>query len=233
MYREPRAAKKLYFDVIPRNVDEYAQFLEAYGRQPLDQQLANPVWHLHAGHPPAPERIGGTDGNAPATSINFSMLLNLVSAASVEKPETLWATLKDYAPGISPETHPKLGQMIGFAIRYYHDFVKPNKVFRAPTDHERLALEELKTRLRQLPAGAGSDLIQNAAFDVGRAHFPDEKKKGPDGGPGVSQEFFASLYQILLGQERGPRFGSFVALYGVDEAIALIDKALAGELVVG
>ncbi|MFX5907301.1 hypothetical protein ABTE61_19050, partial [Acinetobacter baumannii] len=83
-------------------------------RQPLDQQLSNPVWHLHAGHPPKPERIGGggDGGNAPATSINFSMLLNLVSAASVEKSETLWATLKDYAPGISPETHPQLGAMI-------------------------------------------------------------------------------------------------------------------------
>lgn len=232
MYREPRAAKKLYFDVIPRNVDEYAQFLEAYERQPLDQQLSNPVWHLHAGHPPKPERIGGggDGGNAPSTSINFSMLLNLVSAASVEKPETLWATLKDYAPGISPETHPKLGSMIGYAIRYYHDFVKPNKVFRAPTEAERAALVDLKAKLGELADDAGSDTIQSAVFDVGRKHFPDEKKKGPDGGPGVSQEFFAALYQILLGQEKGPRFGSFVALYGIPEAIGLIDKALAGEL---
>jgi lysyl-tRNA synthetase class 1 len=232
MFREPRAAKKLFFDVIPRNVDEYAQFIEAYERQPTDQQLSNPVWHIHAGLPPAPERIGGVDGAAPATTINFSMLLNLVNAASVEREEDLWKMLGDYAPGIGPEDHPRLGALIGYAIRYYHDFVKPAKKFRAASEAERAALVALRQHLASLPANAAAEAIQTVAYDVGRTHFPDAKKNGPDGRPGVSQEFFAGIYQILLGQERGPRFGSFAALYGLKETIALIDRALAGELVV-
>ncbi|MDR3374842.1 MAG: lysine--tRNA ligase [Ancalomicrobiaceae bacterium] len=232
MFREPRAAKKLYFDVIPRNVDEYAQFLEAYERQPVEQRLNNPVWHIHAGEPPAPERIGGVDGAAPATTINFSMLLNLVNAASVEREDDLWTMLADYAPGIEPADHPRLGALIGYAIRYYHDFVKPAKKFRIASEAERVALQSLRRTLAALPAQAGAEAIQTAAYDVGRTHFPDPKKNGPDGRPGVSQEFFAGIYQILLGQERGPRFGSFAALYGLKETIALIDKALAGELVV-
>jgi lysyl-tRNA synthetase class 1 len=233
MFREPRAAKKLFFDVIPRNVDEYAQFLEAYERQPLDQQLGNPVWHLHAGNPPAPERIGGAGTDASATTINFSMLLNIVNAASVEEGASLWAMLRDYAPGIGPQTHPTLARQIGYAIRYYHDFVKPNKVFRAASEDERTALAALRAQLAALPASASSDDIQTAAYDVGRTHFPDPKKTMPDGRPGVAQAFFAGLYQILLGQERGPRFGSFAALYGLDKTIDLIDRALAGELTAG
>ncbi|MDR3493302.1 MAG: lysine--tRNA ligase [Ancalomicrobiaceae bacterium] len=231
MFREPRAAKKLYFDVIPRNVDEYTQFIEAYERQPIEQRLNNPVWHIHAGEPPAPERIGGVDGTAPATTLSFSMLLNLVNAASVEREADVWKMLADYAPGVRPEDHPRLGQLIGYAIRYYHDFVKPAKTFRAPSEAERAALLALRQQLAGLPMQAGAEAIQTAAYDVGRRHFPDAKKNGPDGRPGVAQEFFAGLYQILLGQERGPRFGSFAALYGLKETIALIDKALAGELV--
>jgi lysyl-tRNA synthetase class 1 len=228
MFREPKAAKKLYFDVIPRNVDEYTQFLEAYERQPLEQQLGNPVWHLHAGAPPAPERIAG--GNSAASTVNFSMLLNIVNAASVEEADSLWAILKGYAPGIGPNTHPTLGRQIDYAIRYYHDFVKPNKAFRQPSDAERIALVALREKLGALPKDASSDDIQTAAYDIGRTHFPDPKKTMPDGRPGVTQAFFAGLYQILLGQERGPRFGSFASLYGIDETISLIDRALKGEL---
>ena len=176
MYREPRAAKKLFFDVIPRNVDEYAQFLEAYERQPVDQQLSNPVWHLHSGNPPAPERIGGEGSNAPAATINFSMLLNIVNAASVEQADNLWAILRDYAPGIGPETHPALGRLIGYAIRYYHDFVKPNKAFRTPSEAERSALVALRAQLDGLSRDATSDDIQTAAYDIGRRHFPDPKR---------------------------------------------------------
>jgi len=231
MFREPKAAKKLFFDVIPRNVDEYGQFLEAYERQPLDQRLSNPVWHLHAGNPPPPERIVGDGQNAPAATINFSMLLNIVSAASVEHADGLWSILRDYAPDVGPDTHPALAKLIGYAIRYYHDFVKPTKVFRAPSDEERAALVALREKLAGLGDDATSDDIQNAAYDIGRTHFPDPKKTMPDGRPGVTQAFFSGLYQILLGQERGPRFGSFAALYGREETIALIDRALAGTLV--
>jgi lysyl-tRNA synthetase class 1 len=223
MFREPRAAKKLYFDVIPRNVDEYDQFLSAYGRQTVEQQLGNPVWHMHEGRPPQPETVGGQ-------VVPFSMLLNLVSASNADSPAVLWGFLSRYAPGATAATHPKLDRMVGYAIRYFQDFVKPAKVFRAPDEAEKAALAALDAALAGLPDGADADAIQTAVYDVGRQHFPDTKKLGPDGRPGVSQAFFSGLYQILLGQERGPRFGSFVALYGVAEARALIRAGLDGTL---
>ena len=221
MFREPKAAKKLHFDVIPRNVDEYYQFLDAYERQTPDQQVSNPVWHIHAGQP--------VKKHLPAS---FSMLMNLVSASNAEDREVLWGFIKRTAPDVTPENAPELDRLVGYAIRYFHDFVKPTKVFRTPDAAERGALEALDAALAGLPAGVDADVIQTAVFDVGRAHFPDPAKKGPDGGPGVSLNFFAGLYQILLGQEKGPRFGSFVALYGIAETRALIGKALAGTLTV-
>lgn len=223
MYREPKAAKKLYFDVIPRNVDEYDQFLSAYGRQSIEQQLGNPVWHMHNGRPPAPETVAGQ-------VVPFSMLLNLVSASNADSPAVLWGFLSRYAPGASAATHPKLDRMVGYAIRYFQDFVKPAKVFRKPDDAERAALSALDVVLGALGQSSDQDAIQTAVYDVGRQHFPDAKKLGPDGRPGVSQAFFSGLYQILLGQEKGPRFGSFVALYGVAETRALIQAALEGKL---
>lgn len=219
MFREPKAAKKLYFDVIPRNVDEYYQFLDAFDRQTIDQKLSNPVWHIHSGEPPKK--------HMPAS---FSMLMNLVSASNAEDRDVLWGFIKRTAPDVTPENAPELDRLVGYAIRYFHDFVKPTKVFRTPDEAERGALAALDAALAALPAGAEADVIQSAVFDVGRAHFPDPAKKGPDGGPGVSLNFFAGLYQILLGQEKGPRFGSFVALYGIAETRALIAKALSGTL---
>ncbi len=222
MFREPKAAKKLYFDVIPRNVDEYYQFLDAYERQTVDQQIGNPVWHIHTGEPPKK--------HMPAS---FSMLMNLVSASNAEDRDVLWGFLRRVAPDVTPENAPELDRLVGYAIRYFHDFVKPGKVFRAPDAAECGALLALDAALANLPAGADADAIQSVVFDVGRAHFPDPAKKGPDGGPGVSLGYFAALYQILLGQEKGPRFGSFVALYGVAETRALIAKALDGTLAAG
>ncbi|MER2605300.1 MAG: lysine--tRNA ligase, partial [Siculibacillus sp.] len=219
MFREPKAAKKLFFDVIPRNVDEYYQFLDAYDRQTLDQQIANPVWHIHSGEP--------VKKHLPAS---FSMLMNLVSASNAEDRDVLWGFIRRTAPDVTPENAPELDRLVGYAIRYFHDFVKPTKRFRAPDEAERAALAALDAALAALPAGADADVIQTTVFDVGRAHFPDASKKGPDGGPGVALNFFAGLYQILLGQEKGPRFGSFVALYGLAETRALIASALAGTL---
>ncbi len=222
MFREPKAAKKLYFDVIPRNVDEYYQFLDAYDRQSDDQKLGNPVWHIHGGEPPKK--------HMPAS---FSMLMNLVSASNAEDRDVLWGFIKRVAPGVTPENSPELDRLVGYAIRYFHDFVKPTKRFRAPDEAERGALAALDLALAKLAPGADADEIQTLVFDVGRAHFPDPAKKGPDGGPGVSLGFFAGLYQMLLGQEKGPRFGSFVALYGVAETRALIASALDGSLAAG
>ena len=217
MYREPKAAKRLYFDVIPRNVDDYQQFIEAYPKQETKQRLANPVWHIHSGNPP---RV-----DMPVT---FQMLLTLVSSSNAENAGTLWGFIGRYRPGVTPQTHPKLDAMVNYAINYYRDFVAPTKKFREPTESERAALQDLRDALSNMEACASAEDIQNVVYEIGRREpFLDPVKKGKDGRPGVSLDWFNMLYQVLLGQEKGPRFGSFVAVYGVANAIAMIDGALA------
>ncbi|HKH34182.1 MAG TPA: lysine--tRNA ligase, partial [Beijerinckiaceae bacterium] len=232
MYNRPREAKRLFFDVIPRHVDDYLAFLERFPGQDVKTKLGNPVWHIHAGAPPAPELVAGSD-NAAATTISFSMLLNLVAVANSEDPSVLWGFIRRYAPSVSPETHPRLDRLVGHAVRYFRDFVRPAKVYRLPTEPERAALAELSAALAPHEGSTDAEALQAVVYEVGRKHFPDTsgKSKRPDGRPGVSQTWFATIYQILLGNERGPRFGSFIALYGVAETRALIARALAGELV--
>ncbi|TPK97745.1 lysine--tRNA ligase [Mesorhizobium sp. B2-4-12] len=222
MYQRPRQAKKLYFDVIPRAVDEYYTFLAAYRRQDWKERLGNPVWHMHDGNPPAIDM-----------PVPFSLLLNLVSASNAQNKSVLWGFISRHVPGVTPATHPELDRLTGYAIRYFDDFVKPTKTFRAADDVEREALEALEAALGALPADASGEAIQNASLNVARKieRYQDHSKQSPEGGPGVSGAFFQMIYQILIGQERGPRFGSFAALYGVAETRALIQKALAGQLV--
>ena len=217
MYREPKAAKRLYFDVIPRHVDEYYQFIDGYARQDAKQRLSNPVWHIHSGHPPKADM-----------PISFQMLLTLVSSSNAENAETLWGFIGRYRPGVTAQTHPKLNELVEYAIHYFRDFVLPDKKFREPTDAERAALIDLRDALSQLAADAPAEGIQNVVYEVGRREpFLDEKKKAKDGKPGVSLDWFNMLYQVLLGQEKGPRFGSFVAVYGLQNTVDMIDGALA------
>lgn len=219
MYREPKAAKRLYFDVIPRHVDEYLQLLDGYQRQDGKQRLSNPVWHIHAGHPPKID-----------IPVSFSMLLALVSSSNAENAATLWGFIGRYRPGVTPQTHPKLNELVEYAIHYYRDFVLPTKKYREPTEQERAALIDLRDALSQLPAQATPEDIQDVVYEVGRREpFLDKtgKVKSKDGRPGVSLDWFNMLYQVLLGQEKGPRFGSFVAAYGVQNTVDMIDGALA------
>jgi lysyl-tRNA synthetase class 1 len=217
MYREPKAAKRLYFDVIPRTVDEYQQHLDGFARQEVKQQLSNPVWHIHAGKPPKADM-----------PITFQMLLTLVSSSNAENAETLWGFIGRYRPGVTPKTHPKLDALVGYAIHYFRDFVLPTKKFRQPTEAERAALTDLRDALTQLPAEAAAEQIQDVVYEIGRREpFLDPIKKAKDGKPGVSLDWFNMLYQVLLGQEKGPRFGSFVAVYGLNNTVDMIDGALA------
>jgi lysyl-tRNA synthetase class 1 len=217
MYREPKAAKRLYFDVIPRNVDDYFQFLDGYARQDDRQRLANPVWHIHSGHPPQADM-----------PVSFAMLLTLVSSSNAENAETLWGFIGRYRPGVTPRTHPKLDAMVGYAIQYFRDFVLPQKKFREPSEVERKALQDLRDALSNLKGDASAEDIQNVVYEIGRREpFLDHAKKAKDGRPGVSLDWFNMLYQVLLGQEKGPRFGSFVAVYGIDNTVSMIDGALA------
>jgi lysyl-tRNA synthetase class 1 len=217
MYREPKSAKRLYFDVIPRHVDEYQQFLGGYERQDAKQRLSNPVWHIHSGAPPKADM-----------PISFQMLLTLVSSSNAENADTLWGFIGRYRPGVTPQTHPKLNEMVEYAIHYFRDFVLPEKKFRQPSDAERAALTDLRDALAELPADSSAEKIQDVVYEIGRREpFLDQKKKAKDGKPGVSLDWFNMLYQVLLGQEKGPRFGSFVAVYGLSNTVAMIDGALA------
>ncbi len=229
MFNKPREAKKLHFDVIPRHVDDYLTFLEKFEGQDARNRLMNPVWHIHAGTPPQPESVAGA-------GVSFSMLLNLVAVANAEDPAVLWGFIRRYAPGVSPQTHPRLDKLVGYAIRYFVDFVKPQKSYRLPDEVEVRAFEALSDALGKLEAAGTTspEAVQERIYDIGRAvpRYQDLKAKGatPER-PGVSIEWFNAIYQVLLGEPRGPRFGSFVALYGVANTQALIAKALAGELV--
>ncbi len=209
IYQKPKTAKRLHFDVIPKAVDEYLSFLDAFPNQSAAERLENPVWHQHAGDPP---RWGA--------GITFALLLNLVSAANAETKDQLWRFISKYAPDVSPDSHPLLDTLVGCALRYYEDFVKPKKVFRAATDKERAAFEDLAARFDALPADiTDGEAIQQDVYAVGKAH-----------GFEPLRDWFKALYEVLFGQEQGPRFGSFAAIFGVRETAALIRKGVAGEL---
>jgi lysyl-tRNA synthetase class 1 len=211
MFQKPRAAKKLYFDVIPRAVDDYIQQLEAFPKQEPAQRLENPAWHIHDGKPP--EAPGGR------AHLTFGILLNLASVANAEDKAVLWGFITRYAPQASPRTDPLLDHLVGHAIAYYRDFVKPTRRYRAPDETERAAMAELAATLSALPREADAEAIQNEVYAIGKK-YPFKELRA----------WFQALYEVLLGQSQGPRFGSFVALYGRDETCALIDRALKGEL---
>lgn len=202
MYQSPRKAKRLYFDVIPRAVDEYLGFLDKFPEQSWEQKLNNPTWHVHNGTPPREE-----------LPLSFGILLNLASVCNTEDKNVLWGFISRYAPKASPETMPMVDRLVGYAIAYYQDFVKPHKHYRVPTTEERKALEDLAQALK---VGKGdAESIQTEVFEVGKRHNYENLR-----------EWFKALYQILLGQDEGPRMGSFIALYGIEETVALIESAL-------
>ena len=233
MFQKPTAAKRLHFDVIPRAVDDYLSFLDAYPRQDWKQRLGNPAWHIHAGDPPAAEVLTHA-GESKGTAISFAMLLNLAAVANAEDPAVLWGFLRRYAPSVSPQSHPRLDKLVGYAVAYFRDFVRPAKSYRAADDVERDVLQQIDAMLGALPGDASAEAIQTGLYDVARAvpRYQDFNAKGatPER-PGVSNDFFNMLYEVLLGEKRGPRFGSFVALYGVTETRKLIADALAGAFV--
>ncbi len=208
MFGKPKTAKRLYFDVIPKAVDEYHQQLRAYPDQDWAQKLSNPVHHIHNGTVPASDMV-----------VSFAMLLNLASVAGAEDKETLWGFIRRYAPDASPETNPDMDQAAGFAVRYYNDFVKPEKTFRLPNDTERAALEDLVARLKVYDGPIEDEALQTLVFAVGKDH-----------GFEPLREWFRALYEVLMGASQGPRFGGFIALYGVNETIALIEAGLRGDL---
>ena len=207
MFQSPRKAKKLYFDVIPKAVDEYQTYVAKYQTEDAAARMENPAWHIHSGNVPAPE---------PA-EVSFSLLLNLVSACNAESKEVLWGFISRFNPAATAAGCPMLDQLAGYAVRYYHDFVKPTKQFRDATELERTALSELRDYLTTLPAGATAEEIQTKIYELGVTHYGKDNLR----------EWFKANYEVLLGASQGPRMGSFIALFGAKETIGLIDGALA------
>ena len=208
MYLKPKTAKRMHFDVIPKAVDEYHQQLRAYATQDDAARLNNPVYHIHGHNVPSSDMV-----------VPFAMLLNLAAVSAAEDKDRMWGFIQRYAPEATPEKNPQLDQAAGFAVKYYNDFVKPGRVFRLPNDQERGAIEDLLGRLRAWQGGLDAEELQSMVFAVGKAH-----------GFEPLRDWFKALYEVLLGASQGPRFGGFIALYGVDETIGLIENALAGKL---
>ena len=208
MYLKPKTAKRMHFDVIPKAVDEYHQQLRAYETQDDKARLNNPVWHIHGGDVPVSKMV-----------VPFAMLLNLASVSGAENKDQLWGFIKRYAPEASAQTHADLDAAAEFAVRYYNDFVRPAKIYRAPTDLEREALIALREGLKAWDQGLDGDALQSLVFACGRERFDPMR------------DWFKALYEVLLGASQGPRFGGFIALLGIEESIALIDKGIAGEFI--
>jgi lysyl-tRNA synthetase class 1 len=230
MFQKPKTAKRMHFDIIPRMMDEYHQQLRAYATQDADQRVNNPVFHIHGENVPVSDMV-----------VPFSMLLNLASVSGAEDKDQLWGYIQRYAPEATASSNPQLDAAAGYAVAYYNDFVKPTKTFRAPSDAERAAMEDLLAALKSedealaqiakknaamgkddpLPVAnmADGDFLQSIVFAVGKNHGFENLR-----------DWFKALYEVMLGQSQGPRFGSFMALYGTDESVTLIEKGLKGEL---
>ena len=208
MFQSPRKAKRLHFDVIPKNVDDYLTFLNKFPSQTPEEKLTNPVWHIHGGKPPA--------GDLP---VSFALLLNLVSVSNADNKNVLWGFIKNYAPEASPEELPMLDAMADYAVAYYHDFVKPAKSYRNPDETEKQAMISLRNKLNNLSDDLDAEEIQTEVYAIGKTYFDDNLRN-----------WFKALYEVLLGQSQGPRFGSFIAVYGLERTVELINQALNGDL---
>jgi lysyl-tRNA synthetase, class I len=207
VFQSPKKAKKLYFDVIPKTVDEYWTFVEKYKDQEGAKALDNPVWHVHEGSPPA-----------DTPPVSFALLLNLVSASGSADAELLHGFVKKYRPDARPEELAATDAMIKFAGRYFDDFIKPHKKFRAPNDVERAALEFLSAHLKELGDDREEGEYQTAVFDAGKTQNYENIR-----------DWFKGLYEVVFGQTEGPRMGAFTKIFGATELAKRIDEALARE----
>ena len=230
MYLKPGTAKRMHFDVIPKMVDEYHQQLRAYPTQDVKAQLNNPVYHIHKGDVPASDMV-----------VPFAMLLNLAAVSSAETSEAMWGFIQKYAPDASPQTHPGMDAAAGYAVRYFHDFVKPTRQFRAPTAQEAAALSDLVAALKDKSVALEMIAKKNAAMgnedvveDLDYTNAEDLQSivfaVGKNHGFEPLRNWFTTIYEVLFGASQGPRFGGFIALYGLEESIQLIEDGLAGKL---
>jgi lysyl-tRNA synthetase class 1 len=204
MFQSPRKAKRLYFDVIPKAVDEYVGMLVEFGQQNASHKVDNPVFHIHNGNPPSAQNV-----------LSFNILLNLAAVCGADNDAVMWGFVQKYIPHASVEDDILLGSLIHYAVVYYHDFIKPKLQYRKPSDLEKDALLDLCSELQKIDNLASPDKIQNVVFEIGKKYKFENLR-----------QWFQSLYEVLLGNSDGPRIGSFIALYGIDNMCKLIDDKI-------
>lgn len=209
MYLRPTSGKKLYFDVIPKAVDEYIQFVKSLPTQTPEQKYQNAAWFIH-----------GDDVAKQQTPVSFALLLNLASASNALNADVMWGFIRHYKPDATPQNSPFLARLVEYAVRYYEDFVRPSKQYRAPDARERAALEDLAKRLAALPANADGEAIQTEVFSAGKENGYEKEEL---------RAWFQAIYEVLIGQSQGPRFGSFIELFGIQNTIDLINNGLNGK----
>jgi len=204
MYQKPKTAKKLFFDVIPKSVDEYSSFLSKYHQKEKDDEFNNPVWHIHNGKPPKFE-----------SEINFNSLMNLVSICNSTDKNVIWGFVKEYDNLLNSKDNPEFDNLIQFAINYYTDFIKPNKKYKKIDNENKAVFKDILDFLKKINAELSSEEIQTQIYEIGKKHNFINLR-----------DYFKLVYQVLLGQEKGPRLGSFIKLYGIKKTCKLLEDAL-------
>ena len=207
MFQKPKSARRLFFDVIPKSVDEYLSFLNKFSQDKIPNKFNNPTWHIHFGNPPK-----------LSSEINFNSLMNLVSICNSTNKEVIWGFLKEYDQSIIFQTNPLLNDLIQYAINYYIDFIIPKKKYFLVNENNKKIFEDLLNLLKTMRDTSTSEQIQTEIYEVGKKHNFSNLR-----------DFFKLIYQVLLGQEQGPRLGSFVKLYGKKNTCLLLEKVLKGE----
>ena len=203
MYQSPKRAKRLFFDVIPQAMDEYIDSLDKFQNEPKEKQVDNPVCHIHAGNPPY----------FPG-SLKFSMLLNLVQSCNSSDENVIMEFIGKYVGQSSNETLDFMRTMVRHAIVYYNDFVKSTRIPVTPNEKQREAIIDLISSLKKISKESSADEFQNICFEIGKKHFENVR------------EWFLTLYGVLFGSESGPKMGSFISLYGIQNTIDLLDERI-------
>ena len=205
MYQNPKRAKKLYADVVPKAVDEYLICIDKFDQQDDKNKLLNPVWHIHKGKPPKEKSI-----------MPFSVLLNLVGTSNANDKDVLWKFIKKYNEKINISDHPVLDSLMEYALKYFNEIVKPNKKYRKPTDKEKIALKDLSKRLKDCESNPDPEAIQTIVYSVGKDNGYQDNLR----------EWFKAIYEILFGDQDGPRMGFFISFFGIEETIKLINECI-------
>ncbi len=203
MYQNPKRAKKLYADVVPKAVDEYLTCIDKFSQQDDKNKILNPVWHIHNGNPPKEKSI-----------MPFSVLLNLVGTSNATDKDILWKFIKKYKKDIKVSEHPILDSLVEYALKYFTEVVKPNKKFKKPNEKEIKALKDLVARLKKCKEGMDPEAIQTIVYAVGKDNGYSENLR----------EWFKAIYEIIFGDQDGPRMGFFISFFGIKESIELINK---------